>query len=162
MRAPIASFDDDATLRELLRDVLELEGCSVVVCSSLMELHQAAVRGAMLAIVDGWGSGHLTLGDIERQQIINLARLVPTVLMSGRTWAAKVTAGELGLVALLPKPTSKRCWISCAPASALMITRPPGSPWRCRRHRRSASRFDTAGRCSRPTAHVIFTRLFLD
>ncbi len=104
MRAPIASFDDDATLRELLRDVLELEGCSVVVCSSLMELHQAAVRGAMLAIVDGWGSGHLTLGDIERQQIINLARLVPTVLMSGRTWAAKVTAGELGLVALLPKP----------------------------------------------------------
>src|SRR5438309_10195808 len=104
MRAPIAIFDDDATLRELLRDVLELEGCSVVVCSSLMELHQAAVRGAMLAIVDGWGSGHLTLGYIERQQIIDLARLVPTVLMSGRTWAAKVTAGELGLVALLPKP----------------------------------------------------------
>ena len=104
MRAPIAIFDDDATLRELLRDVLELEGCSVVVCSSLMELHQAAVRGAMLAIVDGWGSGHLTLGDIERQQIIDLARLVPTVLMSGRTWAAKVTAAELGLVALLPKP----------------------------------------------------------
>ena len=104
MRAPIAIFDDDATLRELLRDVLEVEGCSVVVCSSLMELHQAAVRGAMLAIVDGWGSGHLTLGDIERQQIIDLARLVPTVLMSGRTWAAKVTAGELGLVALLPKP----------------------------------------------------------
>jgi DNA-binding response OmpR family regulator len=104
MRAPIAIFDDDATLRELLRDVLEVEGCSVVVCSSLMELHQAAVRGAMLAIVDGWGSGHLTLGYIERQQIIDLARLVPTVLMSGRTWAAKVTAGELGLVALLPKP----------------------------------------------------------
>jgi DNA-binding response OmpR family regulator len=104
MRAPIAILDDDATLRELLRDVLEVEGCSVVVCSSLMELHQAAVRGAVLAIVDGWGSGHLTLGDIERQQIIDLARLVPTVLMSGRTWAAKVTAGELGLVALLPKP----------------------------------------------------------
>ncbi len=104
MRAPIASFDDDATLRELLRDVLEVEGCSVVVCSSLMELHQAAVRGAVLAIVDGWGSGHLTLGDIERQQIIDLARLVPTVLMSGRTWAAKVTAAELRLVALLPKP----------------------------------------------------------
>ena len=104
MRAPIAIFDDDATLRELLRDVLEVEGCSVVVCSSLMELHQAAVRGAVLAIVDGWGSGHLTLGYIERQQIIDLARLVPTVLMSGRTWAAKVTVGELGLVALLPKP----------------------------------------------------------
>jgi DNA-binding NtrC family response regulator len=104
MRAPIAIFDDDATVRELLRDVLEAEGCTVVVCSSVMEVHQAAVRGAMLAIVDGWGPGHLALGDLERQQIIDLARLVPTVLVSGRTWATQVSAGELQVVALLPKP----------------------------------------------------------
>jgi DNA-binding NtrC family response regulator len=104
MPAPIAIFDDDATMLELLRDVLEGEGRSVVLCRSLVELHQAAVRGAALAIVDGWGAGHLNLDALERQQIMDLSRLVPTVLMSGRTWAANITAGELGLIALLPKP----------------------------------------------------------
>ena len=40
----------------------------------------------------------------EREQIMALARLVPTVLASGRAWAAEVSAAELGLAALLPKP----------------------------------------------------------
>jgi DNA-binding NtrC family response regulator len=105
MRAPIAIFDDDIVVRELLRDVLEVAGCTVVLCSSLMELHQAATCGAVLAIVDSWGSGQVSLGELERQQVIDLARRVPTILMSGRMWASNVTTlDELGLVAILPKP----------------------------------------------------------
>jgi hypothetical protein len=35
---------------------------------------------------------------------MDLARVVPAVLICARAWAAKTSAGELGLVALLPKP----------------------------------------------------------
>jgi DNA-binding response OmpR family regulator len=104
MPAPIAIFDDDATLLWLLCEVLEGEGFAVVACTSLLEVHQAAVRGAALAIVDTWGPGHSVLCEPEREQIRALARLVPTVLVSGRAWTARMSAAELGLVALLPKP----------------------------------------------------------
>ena len=104
MPGPIAIFDDDATVLGLLQDVLESEGFAVIVCRSPLELHQAAIRGATLAITDSWGPGHRMLDQAEREQIMALARLVPTVLASGRAWAAEVSAAELGLAALLPKP----------------------------------------------------------
>jgi DNA-binding response OmpR family regulator len=104
MPARVAVFDDDASVLRLLQEILEGEEYSVVVCRSLLEVHQAAVRGASLAIVDSWGPGHLSLEQPERDQIVALARLVPTVLVSGRSWAARVSAAELGLIALVPKP----------------------------------------------------------
>jgi DNA-binding NtrC family response regulator len=105
MRAQtIAVFEDDDVLRELLRDVLEGDQQVVVVCASPWELHQAALRGATLAITDTWGPSHLTLEHEEREQIEAVARLLPTILISGRTWTAHASARELGLVALLPKP----------------------------------------------------------
>jgi DNA-binding response OmpR family regulator len=35
---------------------------------------------------------------------MDLGRLVPTILITGRSWATTVDADELGLVAVLPKP----------------------------------------------------------
>ena len=41
----IAILEDNPTLRELLREVLEGEGHLVTVCHSLLEVHQAASAG---------------------------------------------------------------------------------------------------------------------
>src|SRR5918912_1331827 len=106
----IAILEDNPTLRELLREVLEGEGHLVTVCHSLLEVHQAAISGATLAIADTWGPGQLTLGPAERQQIVDLARLVPTILISGRAWAEHTGAQELGLAGLLPKPFDLQTW----------------------------------------------------
>ena len=45
-----------------------------------------------------------TLPDHERQEIRQFASLLPVVLLTGRTWAADITAGELGARALIRKP----------------------------------------------------------
>jgi DNA-binding response OmpR family regulator len=100
----IAMLEDDPSLRELLREVLESEGHLVIMCQSLLEVHQAAIRGASLVIADTWGPGQATLGAAERQQILDLARLVPTILTSGRAWASHAYAQDLGLAGLLVKP----------------------------------------------------------
>jgi DNA-binding response OmpR family regulator len=125
MPAPIAMFDDDASVLGLLQDAFESEGFAVVVCRSVVELHQAAVRGASLAIVDSWGTDHVTLGEPERQQIMTLARLVPTVLVSGRAWTARVSAAELGLAALLPKPFELEALLDIARALQQSNSQPP-------------------------------------
>jgi DNA-binding NtrC family response regulator len=100
----IAIYDDDASIREVLCELLELEGFRAVACTSVLQLHQAAVDGARLAIADTWGPSHLSLEHQEREQIQALARLVPTILISGRDWTARMAAAELGLVALVQKP----------------------------------------------------------
>jgi DNA-binding NtrC family response regulator len=100
----VAIYEDDAAIRTVLLDLLEMEDLDAVVCMSLFELHQAAIAGARVAIADSWGSSYDVLDSDEREQICALARLVPTVLISGRAWAATMAECELSLAALLTKP----------------------------------------------------------
>lgn len=104
MSACVAIYEDDAGIRALLVDLLEMEALDVVVCGSVFELHQAAIAGARVAITDSWGSSYEILDSGEREQIRALARVVPTILISGRGWAAAVDGSELDLAALLAKP----------------------------------------------------------
>src|SRR5919199_4390256 len=77
----------------MLRDVLDGEGYSVVVCRSLLEVHQAAVRGAGLAIVDSWGPGCLTLSPPEREQSVG----AESAIRSPDDFDASLTFNHLGV-----------------------------------------------------------------
>jgi len=46
MPGAVAIYEDDAGIRTVLLDLVEMEGFDVLVCSSVFELHQAAIAGA--------------------------------------------------------------------------------------------------------------------
>ena len=93
-------LEDDAVLLQILQEVLEEEGLAVTVSRSFFQTCAAAASGQFaLAVVDGWGESSFQLEELERQQLQQLARLVPTILVSGRVWAQHAAAEELGLAA---------------------------------------------------------------
>ncbi len=98
-------LEDDPIIRHLLECVFTDDGYSVQVCETPEQLLEAAATtpGA-LAVTDFWGHSHQTLADEERAQVVQLARTVPTILVTGRAWAWTVAAGDLGLVAVVRKP----------------------------------------------------------
>jgi DNA-binding response OmpR family regulator len=55
-------------------------------------------------VADFWGGSQRTLPDNELQEIRQLGSFLPVVLLTGRTWAADITASELGARALIRKP----------------------------------------------------------
>ncbi len=105
MAKPVLLLEDDPMIRDLVEAVLADEGHEVVICSSLDHLMDAAAQSPdALALSDFWGDSHQELSGEERDQIERLARAVPTVLVTARTWASTTPAADLGLVAVVPKP----------------------------------------------------------
>jgi DNA-binding NtrC family response regulator len=104
--ARIYLFEDDASLRSLLVEMLQDElGADVTACASMGELRErCTVARPDLIVADFWGSSHLLLEDRERSEITALASIAPLVLVSARNWAIGAEAAELGVAALLPKP----------------------------------------------------------
>ncbi len=98
-------LEDEPMIREVLELVLADSGHSVRVCDSPDQVCAAAAEtpGA-LAVVDFWGRSHQTLHDDERAEVVRLAQAVPTILVTGRTWATDEVAQELGALAVVPKP----------------------------------------------------------
>jgi DNA-binding NtrC family response regulator len=104
-RRRVLVWEDDAALRSLLLDPLADDGYAVTVCSSLVELQRAASQGlGDVAVADSWGPSHRALNGEEREQIGQLGRHVPTVLLASRGWAHQTTAAELGVSVLLLEP----------------------------------------------------------
>jgi DNA-binding response OmpR family regulator len=98
-------LEDDACLQAVLVDVLRDEGIAHRVCESYAELRAAAAEGGVVAVLaDFWGSSHLELAAAERQEIRELGGFASTILLTGRTWARRELAEELGVVCLLRKP----------------------------------------------------------
>jgi two-component system, NtrC family, nitrogen regulation response regulator NtrX len=105
MAARVLLLEDDPALRELLGDVLAEDGHQVRACASRGELRALAEGGSGdLALVDAWGASHQALSDEERLEISELAEAVPTIMVTGRSWAEMTGAEELGLVAIVRKP----------------------------------------------------------
>lgn len=98
-------LEDDLALRGLLIEALEAEQYVVLACESFEQLNTAAAaHDADVVVADFWGSGQRTLSDHDRRQIRELGELLPVVLLTGRSWAADLTADELGARALIRKP----------------------------------------------------------
>jgi DNA-binding NtrC family response regulator len=104
--ATIHLFEDDADLRDLLVELLQSElDANVVTCSSLADLLKRSSTGKPdLIVADFWGVSQLTLSDDERDQVMALGQLAPTVLVSARQWALDAGPDELGLAAVVRKP----------------------------------------------------------
>ncbi len=105
MARTVLLLEDDPMIRDLLDAVLSDEGYDVCPCSSRDQL-LAAARDipTSLALVDFWGESHQVLSDDERHEVVELARTVPTILVSGRAWLQSMCADNLGLCALVHKP----------------------------------------------------------
>jgi two-component system, NtrC family, nitrogen regulation response regulator NtrX len=98
-------LEDDEGIRALLSLVLDGDGHDVRPCGSAEEVADlAAATPDAMALVDFWGTSHATLRDDERDELADLARTVPTVLVTGRDWASDEVARELGLAAVVRKP----------------------------------------------------------
>src|SRR4051794_33925571 len=98
-------YEDDPMTCDVLVDILHRDGHNVRVVESLQQVMTAADRmPAPLALMDFWGTSYRCLADHERQQVIRLARAVPTILLTGRPWANEQLVAELGCRAFLPKP----------------------------------------------------------
>ena len=98
-------LEDDPDVRDLLELVLTADGHRVDVCATPEELvDRAGAMPGALAVVDFWGRSHRDLAADERDELVRLARTVPTILVTGRVWADRATGEELGLVAVVKKP----------------------------------------------------------
>ena len=104
-RGRVLLLEDDLALRGLLHEVLGLEGFEVVPCDSYDQVRRAAAtdRGDII-VADFWGGAQRVLNATGRQQIQELADLLPVILLTGRSWASETTAEELGARALMRKP----------------------------------------------------------
>jgi DNA-binding response OmpR family regulator len=104
-RGRVLLLEDDLALRGLLQEALAGEDFEVTACNSFAELRGlAANRDGDTVVADFWGGSQRTLPDDERSEILELCSLLPVILVTGRTWAADTTAGELGARALIRKP----------------------------------------------------------
>ena len=105
MSGTVLLLEDEPVLSDMLVCLLTDDGHRVEVCASPAHLiERAAEAPGALAVVDFWGQSHRCLIDEERAQVIRLAQAVPTILVTGRTWAANASQQELGLLGLVMKP----------------------------------------------------------
>jgi two-component system nitrogen regulation response regulator GlnG len=105
MRGRVLLLEDDLALRGLLQEALTIEGFDVTTCENFQEIRGAAENHAAdIVVADFWGGSQRTLPDDERQEIRQLGSFLPVVLLTGRTWAADISASELGAQAVIRKP----------------------------------------------------------
>ena len=98
-------LEDDVALRNLLEEAFVGEGFDVRTYESFAEVRAAAARGeADIVVADFWGGSQRTLPKGDRDEIQELCSYLPVVLLTGRSWAADITAGELGARAVRRKP----------------------------------------------------------
>lgn len=101
-------LEDDESLRDLLTETLTEEGFRVTQVGTFGALLTAASGGGpdppLVVVADYWGTSHRVLSPADRAEIRRLAALVPLVVLTGRTWAERTDAADLGVAALIRKP----------------------------------------------------------
>jgi len=95
-RCTILVVEDDATISEMLRILLEDEGCTIVTASSgaaaIIELEQ--LRPDLVTL-------DLNLPDMDGLQLLTHLGDIPTVIVSARAY---VPRGQGNIIAVLEKP----------------------------------------------------------
>jgi DNA-binding response OmpR family regulator len=105
MTSAVLLYQNDASIRDVILEVLTDEGYAVIVCDSLAAVQSAAGREpTALALIDAWGPSYGVLAESERQEICAWAAQVPAIMLTARSWAHEMSADDLGLLALLSKP----------------------------------------------------------
>jgi CheY-like chemotaxis protein len=105
-RKPVLVVDDDAGLREALREHLETEGYPVVEAANGLAALQrlrnglrpsAIVLDLMMPVMDGWDFRNGQLSDPELKEI-------PVVLITAAGFSRSSIRIQFGEIEMLPKP----------------------------------------------------------
>lgn len=103
--ARILIVEDSPELRELLVLVLEDEGHEVAAFRSPREaLNALRLEGCHLILSDLVDETSENPGEEDLAWLAEAVRYARVLVITGRAWAARVSARELGVDALLPKP----------------------------------------------------------
>jgi DNA-binding NtrC family response regulator len=98
-------LEDDVEFRRVLVELLEGEAFDVSTCDSYAALLDSVREDSSLVVLaDFWGTSHTDLSSDERNQIRDLARHAPTVLLTGRSWANNTDIADLGVIRIVVKP----------------------------------------------------------
>ena len=97
--------DDDAALRDLLVEILVDEGHQAVEVSTPLEaLSLGCAEEWDLFLIDTLGQADHGPTEECKALVQELAARAPVILCTGRLWARRTEASELGAVAILEKP----------------------------------------------------------
>jgi DNA-binding response OmpR family regulator len=140
--ARVLVAEDDRAIARLLQLVLEEEGCQV---DWVREAHEILPRlqheQYRLLILDQIGNHESELTDAARALIAEAVRHCPTVIITGRDWAFRLSEQErrtlaraLGLAAILVKPFDLGDFLRLIHA-ALDPSQPPSSGSRAHNER---------------------------
>jgi DNA-binding NtrC family response regulator len=99
-------FEDDAAQKLLLLDLFTDEGYAVDACPTIQDVYVAITKYPQAVVVaDSWSSiAHEHLAEPQRREIEDLGSRAPLILTTARTWGRYIAPGQLGKVAVLPKP----------------------------------------------------------
>jgi two-component system, NtrC family, nitrogen regulation response regulator NtrX len=104
-RTHVLVLEDDGDLRRVLVDLLDGEGFEVSTRDSYSALRKALHDYAgSIILADFWGTSHSELSLRERDEVRDLGREAPAILLTGRAWVANAVADDLNVVCILPKP----------------------------------------------------------
>ena len=103
--ARVLLLEDDVAFSAILVEFLAGEGFDVAARDSYTSLREALdAANRPIVVADFWGASHAKLSPCERDEIRELGGFTPTVLLTARAWAAAVSADELNVACILPKP----------------------------------------------------------
>jgi ActR/RegA family two-component response regulator len=98
-------LEDDVQFRRVLLELLEFESIEVSICESYAALREHVHdHSPVVVLADFWGLSHTALSPDEQEEIRDLARHAPTILLTGRAWATTADKAALGVSCILPKP----------------------------------------------------------
>jgi DNA-binding response OmpR family regulator len=105
MAVHVLLLEDDPDCMGFLEAALTAEGHRVSICRSPDDVLGLARRFPdVIALVDFWGNSQVKLSDDDRADLLRLGTAVPTILVTGRTWAARCSPEDIGVMAILFKP----------------------------------------------------------
>lgn len=97
--------EDDDLLASVVAEALSDEGHAVSHVSTAEALvERSGTESWDVIVLDAFGASHDDVDEPTRATLRLLTSRAPVVLATGRAWAAYVTAEQLGIAAVLPKP----------------------------------------------------------
>jgi DNA-binding response OmpR family regulator len=97
--------EDDAFLASVVSEALGDDGHEVSLVADLQGVREEAAAGTWdLFLIDSFGRSHTQIDQEYLDVLRGLAARAPVVVTTGRSWALRVTAEELGVDVLLTKP----------------------------------------------------------
>ena len=112
-RQVIAIVDDDALIRDTLKDLLDSAGYSSAVFSSAQELLQSNGLAGFACLITDMRMPNTTGIELHRQ-LVAAGHAIPTILITAYPdEAVRARAARAGILCYLPKPVASDALLTC-------------------------------------------------